>query len=160
MLNIDDFPPLRADGVGRSKLDPPSAAVGRPYSGLLSNPVLEPVLKQKDPKDGTGYFDTTVGLRASPSLNTKNAFDVLRNEEENFDTKSGLWDHEVEIVKKYSTLSSSPPDEIYEAWNESMKKFYLELTKKMDNSDGINMDDEVEVDSEADETARFMKLNS
>ncbi|MFS7909493.1 hypothetical protein Hanom_Chr02g00095241 [Helianthus anomalus] len=109
---------------------------------------------------GTGYFDTSVGLRASPSLNTKNTFGVLRDEVENFDTESGLWDHEVEIVKKYSSPSSNPPDAIYEAWNENMKKFYQELTKKVVNSVGKNVDDEVEVESETDETARFMKLNS
>ncbi|MFS8035303.1 hypothetical protein Hanom_Chr17g01591481 [Helianthus anomalus] len=173
VINGADFPPLGCDILGGQKttVGPGPAVkltrnkspknmvdvtVGRPYTGLINDPVLEPVL----PKDGTGYFDTTVGLRTSPSLNTKNTFDVLRGEVEHFDTKRGLWDHEVEIVKKYSSPSSNPPDVIYEAWNENMKKFYQELTKKVVNSVGKNADDEVEVDSETDETARFMKINS
>ncbi|MFS7964178.1 hypothetical protein Hanom_Chr08g00747151 [Helianthus anomalus] len=128
--------------------------------GLKSDPVLEPVMIQKDPKGGTGYFDTSVGLSVRPSLNTKNAFGVLRDEMENFDTKTGLWDHEVEVVKKYSKSCSSPPDVVYEAWNESMKKFYKELTGNVITRVESNQDDEVEVESETDETARFMKLNS
>ncbi|MFS8006730.1 hypothetical protein Hanom_Chr14g01252601 [Helianthus anomalus] len=171
LLNGVDFPPLRAEDLGRSQLDPPlgsgclgsdvvGVAVGRPYPGLVNDPVLEPVIKQKEPKGGTGYFDTSVGVRASPNLNTKNTFDVLQDEVEHFNTKIGLWDHEVEVVKKYSNSSSSPPDVIYEAWNESLKKFYQELTKNVVNSVGKNADDEVEVESETDETARFMKLNS
>ncbi|MFS7937358.1 hypothetical protein Hanom_Chr05g00426641 [Helianthus anomalus] len=112
------------------------------------------------PSGGTGFFDTSVGQKASSSLNTKNTFGVLRDEVDCFDTKIGLWDHEVEVVKKYSASCSNPPDVIYEAWNENMKKFYQELTKKIVNSVGKNMDDEVEAESETDETARFMKSDS
>ncbi|KAF5797252.1 hypothetical protein HanRHA438_Chr08g0372951 [Helianthus annuus] len=92
------------------------------------------------------------GSQAGPTCNTTNSFGTLCDEEECFDTELGMWEHELDVVKKFVETSTRPKIEDYNAWSENMKKYYDGLTK-------VN-EDEVEVESETDEMARFMKLGT
>ncbi|MFS8020619.1 hypothetical protein Hanom_Chr16g01417701 [Helianthus anomalus] len=99
---------------------------------------------------GSGFYDVSkniFGSNLGPMCNTKNRFGTLINEE-CFDTDIGLWEHEIEKVKKLVETSTRPKFEEYSSWSENMRKYYDGLTK-------MNEDDEVA--SETDETARFMK---
>ncbi|MFS8013827.1 hypothetical protein Hanom_Chr15g01337621 [Helianthus anomalus] len=116
--------------------------------GLHSDPVL---IENKGPKNGSGYFDVskqTFGLGPRQGLNTKNSFGSLRDTEDCFDTETGLWENEIEVVKKFVESNTRPKLEDYESWSANMKKYYDGLT---------NMKEDDEVASETDETARFMK---
>ncbi|MFS7901522.1 hypothetical protein Hanom_Chr01g00000651 [Helianthus anomalus] len=116
--------------------------------GLQSDPVL---IENKSPKYGSGYFDVSkqnFGLGPKQGVCTKNSFGTLRDEEECFDTDLGLWEHEIDVVKKFVESNTRPKLEDYDSWSVSMKKYYDGLTK---------MKDDDEVASETDETARFMK---
>ncbi|MFS8006708.1 hypothetical protein Hanom_Chr14g01252371 [Helianthus anomalus] len=100
---------------------------------------------------GSGFYDVSkndFGSQSGPSCKTTNSFGVLRDEEECFDTDLGLWEHEIEKVKKFVETSTRPKIEEYSSWSENMGKYYDGLTK-------MNEDDEVA--SETDEMARFMK---
>ncbi|MFS7902234.1 hypothetical protein Hanom_Chr01g00008891 [Helianthus anomalus] len=100
---------------------------------------------------GSGFYDVSknmLGLQSGPSCNTTNRFGSLRDEEECFDTDMGLWEHEIEKVKKFVETNSRPKIEEYISWSESLRKYYDRLTK-------MNEDDEVA--SETDEMACFMK---
>ncbi|MFS8013817.1 hypothetical protein Hanom_Chr15g01337521 [Helianthus anomalus] len=88
------------------------------------------------------------GPGPNPNVNTSNSFGALRDDEDCFDTDVGLWEKEIEIVKKYVESNTHPKIEDYDSWSGNMKKYYDSLTK-------INEDDEVA--SETDEMARFMK---
>ncbi|KAJ0555220.1 hypothetical protein HanIR_Chr07g0299591 [Helianthus annuus] len=88
------------------------------------------------------------GLGPKQGVSTKNSFGTLRDEEECFDTDLGLWEHEIDVVKKFVESNTRPKLEDYDSWSVSMKKIYDGLTK---------MKEDDEVASETDETARFMK---
>ncbi|MFS8004259.1 hypothetical protein Hanom_Chr13g01223621 [Helianthus anomalus] len=120
--------------------------------------VLEPVLKSKlgsadiaQRSYGSGFFDVSkseFGSQIGPSCKTTNSFGTLRDVEECFDTDVGLWEHEIEMAKKFVETSTRRKIEEYSSWSENMRKYYDGLTK-------MNEDDEVA--SETDEMARFMK---
>ncbi|MFS7937524.1 hypothetical protein Hanom_Chr05g00428621 [Helianthus anomalus] len=124
--------------------------------GLILSDVHFPPLTDggpvpKGPIKGSGFFDISkqaFGSGPSPNVSTKNSFGTLRDEEECFDTDLGLWENEIEVVKKFVDSNIRPKIEDYESWSASMKKYYDSLTK-------MNEDDEVA--SETDEMARFMK---
>ncbi|KAM0007883.1 hypothetical protein Hdeb2414_s0002g00060431 [Helianthus debilis subsp. tardiflorus] len=128
-------------------------------AGPSSKPILEPVLQpivdsivEAQKTYGSGFFDVSkndFGSNLGPMCNTKNSFGSLIDEEECFNTDVGLWEHEIEKVKKLVETSTRPKIEEYKSWSENMRKYYDGLTK-------MNEDDEVA--SETDETARFMKL--
>ncbi|MFS8010221.1 hypothetical protein Hanom_Chr14g01294531 [Helianthus anomalus] len=108
---------------------------------------MNPTTKPK----GSGFYDVTknmCGPGPSPNINTSNSFGALRNEEDCFDTELGLWENEIEIVKKFVESNTRPKLEDYDSWSANMKKYYDGLTK-------MNEDDEVA--SVTDEMARFMK---
>ncbi|KAJ0698737.1 hypothetical protein HanOQP8_Chr10g0347951 [Helianthus annuus] len=116
--------------------------------GLYSDPVL---IENKGPKHGSGFFDVSkqnFGLGPRQIVNTKNSFGSLCDTEDCFDTELGLWENEIEVVKKFVESNTRPKLEDYDSWSANMKKYYDGLTK-------MNEDDEVA--SETDETARFMK---
>ncbi|KAJ0751608.1 hypothetical protein HanLR1_Chr05g0195241 [Helianthus annuus] len=123
-----------------------------PSSNL--EPVLKPILDSiaKAQKTyGSGFFDVSkneFGTQLGSSYKTSNSFGTLRDEEECFDTEIGLWENEISVVKKYVESNTRPKIEDYDSWSGNMKKYYDSLTK-------MNEDDEVA--SETDETARFMK---
>ncbi|KAM0037327.1 hypothetical protein Hdeb2414_s0014g00436811 [Helianthus debilis subsp. tardiflorus] len=105
----------------------------------------------KGPIKGSGFFDISkqvLGSGPSPNVSTKNSFGTLRDEEECFDTDLGLWEHEIDVVKKFVDSQTRPKIEDYDSWSGNMKKYYDSLTK-------MNEDDEVA--SETDETTRFRK---
>ncbi|KAJ0915920.1 hypothetical protein HanPSC8_Chr06g0255531 [Helianthus annuus] len=109
----------------------------------------------KGPVKGSGFFyvsKTVFGPRSSPNVSTKNNFGTLRDEEECYDMELGLWEHEIDMVKKYVKASTRPKIEDYSAWLENMRKFYDSLTKVNEN--------DAKVKSETDEMTRFMKLGS
>ncbi|KAF5821978.1 hypothetical protein HanXRQr2_Chr01g0021101 [Helianthus annuus] len=131
-----------------------------PGMASLKSDVQYPLLKGvgpgiKGPVKGSGFFDVSknvFGPGPSPNVNTKNSFGTLQDEEDCFDTDLGLWEHEIEMVKKFVETSTRPKIEEYSSWSENMRKYYDGLTK-------IN-GDEAEVESETDEMVRFMKLGS
>ncbi|MFS7969329.1 hypothetical protein Hanom_Chr09g00807901 [Helianthus anomalus] len=113
--------------------------------------IVQAVLGQPVKPKGSGFFDVTkqdFGHGPSLNINTKNSFGTLRDEEACFDTEIGLWENEIEVVKKYVDSNTRPKIEDYNSWSGNMKKYYDSLMK-------MNEDDEVA--SETDETARFMK---
>ncbi|KAM0057487.1 hypothetical protein Hdeb2414_s0005g00158741 [Helianthus debilis subsp. tardiflorus] len=127
--------------------DDVTKASPNPY-GLQSDPVL---IENTGPKIGSGYFDVSnqnFGLGPKQVVNTKNSFGSLCDEVECFDTELGLWENEIEVVIKFVESNTRPKLEDYDSWSTNMKKYYDGLTK-------MNEDDEVA--SETDETARFMK---
>ncbi|MFS8013315.1 hypothetical protein Hanom_Chr14g01331451 [Helianthus anomalus] len=63
-----------------------------------------------------------------------------------------MWEHEIEVVKKFVENNSRPKIEDYSAWSENMRKFYDDSTKVKG--------DETEAESETDEMAHFMKMGS
>ncbi|KAF5768172.1 hypothetical protein HanRHA438_Chr14g0644211 [Helianthus annuus] len=141
--------------MGSAKATGPSAITSSP-SGL------EPVLKlNKSPTGmahkayGSGFYDVSknvFGSQDGPMCNVKNSFGTLRDEDGCFDTDLGMWEHEIEIVKKLVENNTHPKIEEYGSWSESMRKYYDGLTK-------INGDEE-EVESDTGETAQFMKIGS
>ncbi|KAJ0789042.1 hypothetical protein HanPI659440_Chr05g0198971 [Helianthus annuus] len=103
----------------------------------------------------SGYYDiskNSFGSQSGPTCNTKSSFGSLCDEEECFDTELGMWEHEIEVVKNFVETSIRPKVEEYHAWFENMRKYYDGLTK-------VN-GDEAAVESETDEMARFMKMDS
>ncbi|KAM0021155.1 hypothetical protein Hdeb2414_s0024g00647691 [Helianthus debilis subsp. tardiflorus] len=125
--------------------------------------VLEPMLKSKvgSPVKAqkiygkSGFYDVSKNSfvsQSGPTCNTTNSFGTLRDEEECFDTDLGMWEHEIEMVKKFVETSTRPKIEDYSAWFKNTRKYYDSLTK-------VN-GDEAEVESETDEMARFMKIGS
>ncbi|KAJ0698738.1 hypothetical protein HanOQP8_Chr10g0347961 [Helianthus annuus] len=114
-------------------------------------PILDPVIGQAMKSKGSGFFDVSkqdFGLGPKQVVNTKNSFGSLCDEDDCFDTDLGLWENEIEIVKKFVESNTRPKIEDYGSWSANMKKYYDGLTK-------MNEDDEVA--SETDEMARFMK---
>ncbi|KAJ0929086.1 hypothetical protein HanRHA438_Chr04g0201071 [Helianthus annuus] len=87
-----------------------------------------------------------------PTCDTTNSFGTLRDEVDCFDTELGIWEHKIEVVKKFVETNTRPKIEDYSGWSENMRKYYDSLTK-------VN-GDEAEVESKTDEMARFMKLGS
>ncbi|KAJ0532525.1 hypothetical protein HanRHA438_Chr09g0380391 [Helianthus annuus] len=119
--------------------------------GPVLKVVMDPSLKPKS----RGYFDLSkrdFGHGPSSNVSTKNSFGTLCDEEECFDTDLGLWEHEIEMVKKFVESNTRPKIEGYSAWSENLRKYYDSLTKV----DG----DEAEVESDTGETAQFMKIGS
>ncbi|KAJ0490420.1 hypothetical protein HanHA300_Chr12g0455251 [Helianthus annuus] len=111
---------------------------------IASGPTVKP--------KGSGYFDVSrnvSGPGPSPNVNTKNSFGTLRDEKDCFDTDLGMWEREIEMVKKFVETNTRPKIEEYSSWSENMRKYYDGLTKVNGN--------EAEVESETDEMARFMK---
>ncbi|KAJ0535202.1 hypothetical protein HanRHA438_Chr09g0408941 [Helianthus annuus] len=171
-VGLVEFPPLRAAGpqnrlVGSDKIvTGPLKAANSPDVGLVNpsmhdqllkydGPILETVMGQTVKSKGSGYFDVSkqaFGPGPSSNISTKNSFGKLRDEEECYDTDLGMWEHEIEAVKKFVETSTRPKIEDYNVWSENMRKYYDSLTK-------LN-GDEAEVESETDEMARFMKLGS
>ncbi|MFS7996178.1 hypothetical protein Hanom_Chr12g01126921 [Helianthus anomalus] len=136
-----------------SILNSPNVKNSSMHDQLLKTdgPILEAVVGQTMKSKGSGFFDVSkqeFGSGPSQTVNTKNSFGSLRDEEECFDTDLGLWENEIEVVKKYVESNTRPKIEDYDSWSGNMKKYYDSLTK-------MNEDDEVA--SETDETARFMK---
>ncbi|KAJ0950213.1 hypothetical protein HanPSC8_Chr02g0045541 [Helianthus annuus] len=90
-----------------------------------AGPILEVVMGQKVKSKGSGFFDVskqTFGAGPSQIVNTKNSFRTLRDEEECFDTDLGLWDHEIDVVKKFVDSRTRPKIEDYDSWWGNMKK--------------------------------------
>ncbi|KAM0008633.1 hypothetical protein Hdeb2414_s0108g00796921 [Helianthus debilis subsp. tardiflorus] len=168
--------PINANGnIGNTRLDQkvgsinaagpldymkelPPLCNSSPIKSSVKEPVLEvnegsAVMAQK--VYGSGFYDVSknvFGSQSSPLCNTKNSFGKLRDEEECFDTDLGMWEHEIEMVKKFVETSTRSKIEEYSSWSENMRKYYDGLTK-------VNGDD-AEVESETDEMARFMKIGS
>ncbi|MFS7965537.1 hypothetical protein Hanom_Chr09g00763431 [Helianthus anomalus] len=149
-----DFPPLKASGPDMGCY---GDAAGPPKSvgpSSVLEPVLQPIvdsIMKAQKTYGSGFYDVSknmLGSQPGPSCKTTNSFGMLRVEEECFDTDIGLWEHEIGKVKKFVETSTHPKMEEYSSWSENRRKYYDGLTK-------MNEDDEVA--SETDETARFMK---
>ncbi|KAJ0723957.1 hypothetical protein HanOQP8_Chr08g0304411 [Helianthus annuus] len=138
-----------AEMAGHVYLESDNVSIPSPnIYGLHSDPVL---IENKSPIKGSGYFDVSrqsFGLGPKQVVNTKNSFGSLCDAEDCFDTDLGLWDNEIEVIKKFNESNTRPKIEDYDSWSANMKKYYDGLTK-------MNEDDEVA--SETDETARFMK---
>ncbi|KAJ0436324.1 hypothetical protein HanHA300_Chr16g0589491 [Helianthus annuus] len=160
-----EFPPLVTAGVqnktvGSDKIktgpslmkDSPGYGPGMKDQILKHDgPILDAVMGQNVRSKGSGFFDVSkqdFGLGPSLSVNVKNSFGSLRDEEDCFDTDLGLWENEIEVVKKFVESNTRPKLEDYDSWSANMKKYYDSMTK-------MNEDDEVA--SETDEMARFMK---
>ncbi|MFS7904281.1 hypothetical protein Hanom_Chr01g00034291 [Helianthus anomalus] len=121
------------------------------HNGPNLEGVSGPTVKPK----GSGYFDVSkqvFGHGPSQNVSIKNSFGTLRDEEECFDTDPGMWEHEIEMVKKFVETSTRPKIEEFSSWSENMRKYYDGLIK-------VN-GDEAEVESETDEMVRFMKIGS
>ncbi|MFS7888938.1 hypothetical protein Hanom_Chr00s000002g01600861 [Helianthus anomalus] len=104
---------------------------------------------------GSGFYDVSkniFGSQSGPSCNITNSFGTLQDEVDCFDTHLGLWEHEIELVKKFVESSTRPKIEEYNAWSEKLRKYYDSLTKV----DG----DEAEVESDTGETTQYMKMGS
>ncbi|MFS7908562.1 hypothetical protein Hanom_Chr01g00084611 [Helianthus anomalus] len=145
-LNVNR--PILAPNISREESGSPGM-----HDAVLKNdgPILEKIIGPNVKSKGSGFFDVTKQAfesGPSPNVSTKNSFGTLRDEEECFDTELGLWENEVEVVKKFVESNTRPKLEDYDSWSANMKKYYDGLTK-------INEDDEVA--SETDEMARFMK---
>ncbi|MFS7919713.1 hypothetical protein Hanom_Chr03g00215931 [Helianthus anomalus] len=96
------------------------------------------------------------GPRQDPLVETKNAFGSLQ-EDDCFDTEHGLWEKEMLMVRKFYETNTQPPDEVFSSWSEKLKAYYFMLTKFDPVKDALvetNVEDEVEVESETDESAR------
>ncbi|KAM0039816.1 hypothetical protein Hdeb2414_s0012g00386431 [Helianthus debilis subsp. tardiflorus] len=133
-------------------VDPPALEQQSGPSNL--EPVLQPIVDSiiKAQKTyGSGFYDVSkndFGTQLGPSCKTTNSFGTLRDEEECFDTDIGLWEHEIEKVKKFVETSTRPKIEEYSLWSENMRKYYDGLTKMIEDD---------EVASGTDEMACFMK---
>ncbi|MFS8013786.1 hypothetical protein Hanom_Chr15g01337191 [Helianthus anomalus] len=154
---------LNGPDIGPNKMQRPSVGpqsrpvdqgqnVPAPSMGLMhGGPSLEVAMDQPVKSKGSGFFDVSKqdsGLGPTQVVNTKNSFGSLCDEVDCFDTDLGLWENEIEIVKKFVESNTCPKIEDYDSWSANMKIYYDGLTK-------MNEDDEVA--SETDETARFMK---
>ncbi|MFS7993024.1 hypothetical protein Hanom_Chr12g01089171 [Helianthus anomalus] len=61
------------------------------------------------------------------------------------------------MVRKYYETNTQPSDEIFSSWSEKLKAYYLMLTKFDPAKEAMietKGEDEVEVESETDESAR------
>ncbi|KAJ0786389.1 hypothetical protein HanOQP8_Chr02g0054891 [Helianthus annuus] len=159
-----DYPPLVDTGIQNkamgSIVTSPSMINVSPSDGTVSmkdqllkhdGPILDAVMGQATRPKGSGFFDVTkqdFGLGPSQKISVKNSFGSLRHEDDCYDTDLGLWESEIEIVKKFVESNTRPKIEDYDSWSGNMKKYYDGLTK---------MNEDEEVASETDETARFMK---
>ncbi|MFS7920106.1 hypothetical protein Hanom_Chr03g00220451 [Helianthus anomalus] len=127
--------------------------------GLYSDPVL---MEVKRPKNGSGFYDVSrnnFGPRQSPTFETKNSFDTLRNEEDCFDTEHGLWEKDMLMVRKYYEMNTQPSDDVFKSWSEKLRAYYVMLTKFEPVNEAMvetRSEDEIEVESEMDESARDM----
>ncbi|KAJ0719352.1 hypothetical protein HanLR1_Chr08g0280761 [Helianthus annuus] len=131
-------------------------------SGPIRSPVMDPVLSAGSSgkgvakkTNGSGFYDVSknvFGSQVGPTCNTTNSFGTLRDEEDCFDTDLGMWEHEIEMVKKFVETSTRPKIEEYSSWSENMRKYYDGLTK-------VN-GDEAEVESDTGETTQFMNIGS
>ncbi|KAM0060980.1 hypothetical protein Hdeb2414_s0004g00130571 [Helianthus debilis subsp. tardiflorus] len=141
-LNDKEFPPLHSVG-SKSK---------GPMKAMVEN--LREIWR------GSGFFDISQNNfrpRQSTLVETKNSFDTLQNEEDCFDTEHGLWEKEMVMVRKFYETNTKPPDDVFSSWSEKLKTYYVMLTKidpVKENLVETNVEDEVEVESETDESAR------
>ncbi|MFS7894741.1 hypothetical protein Hanom_Chr09g00848991 [Helianthus anomalus] len=126
-----------------------------------SGPKHDPVLTQNmGQRKGSGFFDVSsqnFGPRVSPTVETKNNFDTLQNEEDCFDTEHGLWEKEMLMVRKFYEINTQSPDNVFSSWSEKLKAYYVRLTKFDPVKEALvetNVEDELEVESETDESAR------
>ncbi|KAJ0869919.1 hypothetical protein HanRHA438_Chr11g0494401 [Helianthus annuus] len=125
--------------------------------GVNSDPVL---MEVKGPKNGSGFYDISrnnFGSRQSPTLETKNSFDTLQNEEDCFDTEHGLWEKDMLKVRKFYETNTQPSDDVFKSWSEKLRAYYVMLTKfDLVNEAMVETknEDEIEVKSETDESAR------
>ncbi|KAJ0786388.1 hypothetical protein HanOQP8_Chr02g0054881 [Helianthus annuus] len=137
-LALAPGPSVLKQQSGPSKLEP------------VLQPIMDSIIKAQKTY-GSGFYDVSkndFGSNLGPMCKTKNNFGTLINEEECFDTDIGLWEYEIEKVKKLVETSTRPKLEEYCSWSENMRKYYDGLTK---------MNEDEEVASETDEMACFMK---
>ncbi|MFS8013783.1 hypothetical protein Hanom_Chr15g01337161 [Helianthus anomalus] len=176
VLNGADFPPLDSGVLGGQK-----AAVGfgpavkqvqstknqspknvDPSPGKNGNLSCLQQLQNEAQRKGSGFFDisrNSIGSRGSPTVETKNSFGTLQDVEDCFDTEYGLWEKDMLMVRKFYETHTQPSDDVFKSWSEKLQAYYVMLTKFDPVSEAMvetRNEDEIEVESETDESARDM----
>ncbi|MFS7996540.1 hypothetical protein Hanom_Chr12g01131131 [Helianthus anomalus] len=177
VLSGEDFPPLQNSGNlgGQKTADGPGPAVkhtknqspinagliyGSTGPGMNDNLGCLQKLQNEAQRKGSGFFDVSknsFGPRQCPSLETKNSFESLQVEEDCFDTEHGLWEKEMLMVRKFYETDTQPPDDVFKSWSEKLRTYYMMLTKFEPVNEAMietKNEDEIEVESETDESAR------
>ncbi|MFS8019152.1 hypothetical protein Hanom_Chr15g01400501 [Helianthus anomalus] len=159
-LNGVDFPPLGGGTVGglKTAVWPRPTISRKKYKPKLSR--SKSMLYRPSPKEGKWFFDiskSSFGPRESPRVETKNSFDTLQNEEDCFDTDHGLWEKDMLMVRKFYETNTQPSDDVFKSWSEKLRAYYVMLTKFDPVNEAMvetKNEDEIEVESETDESAR------
>ncbi|MFS7991463.1 hypothetical protein Hanom_Chr12g01071031 [Helianthus anomalus] len=61
------------------------------------------------------------------------------------------------MVRKFYETNTQPPDDVFKSWSEKLRAYYVMLTKFDPTSEAMietKDEDEIEVESEMDESAR------
>ncbi|MFS8034923.1 hypothetical protein Hanom_Chr17g01586931 [Helianthus anomalus] len=170
LLDYENFPPLGAARVGRLPLGPSSSGSnGSRLHGpnvvpdnnlMLKNPMKSMIDNLSEKSKGSGFFDVSLnnfGHRKSPNLEVKNTFDAIQNDEDCFDIEYGLWEKDMLMVRKFYETNTPPSDDVFKSWSEKLRAYYVMLTKFDPVNEAMvetKNEDEIEVESETDESVR------
>ncbi|MFS7972583.1 hypothetical protein Hanom_Chr09g00846521 [Helianthus anomalus] len=144
--------------LGSTDLRGPNVGTGN----ILKNkiPLKSMVDNLSERSKGSRFLDVSkndFGSRQSPKLETKNTFGMLQDKEECYDTEFGLWEKEMFLVRKYYETNICPPVDVFSSWSDKMKAYYVMLTKFDPVNEAMvetSVENEVEVESKTDESAR------
>ncbi|XP_035841305.1 formin-like protein 2 [Helianthus annuus] len=124
-------------------------------------------------KDTDDYINTVVaGLETGPIVPVKkglikvsNRIEGLNDEDgsddECLNVDVGLWEYEIKEAQKYFKSNTQPPNQEFDKWSDRLKEYFSRLKKEESTKEAMDSranEDNVEVESEMDETTRFMKL--
>ncbi|KAI3823022.1 hypothetical protein L1987_10625 [Smallanthus sonchifolius] len=108
-------------------------------------------------------------IRDKGKIPVSNQFDslggpVLDDFDDFFDGVTGLWESERQTAHYYIEYGFKPPDFVFEKWSPKLKIYYSQLTKVDSINPGgpstvIEVVEDDEVASVADESSRFMKMS-
>ncbi|MFS8023776.1 hypothetical protein Hanom_Chr16g01455511 [Helianthus anomalus] len=148
--SVEQFPPLSSIKFDSSSKGP----------SMIENVSCIQKLQNETKRKGSGFFDVSknmFGPRESPKVETKNAFGSLQDDEDCFDTEQGLWEKEMLLVRKFYETNTQPPNDVFKSWSEKQRAYYVMLTKFDPVNEAMietKNEDEIEVESETDESAR------